>query len=196
VAKVLGVLCSATAALVLGFGATSAKASLLTGGACPASSQVFSQFGDFRWYFLGANGGLENGSNGWALSGGASVVSGNESYYVHSRSDSHSLSLPDGATATTPLMCMATSSTVLRFFDKGASVRVQVVERNLLGLVVGIVDVTSFDESSTWQPSPQVVNLNFLQGVVGVSSVQLRFTSLGGASSIDDVYVDPWGSSN
>jgi hypothetical protein len=196
VAKVIAVLVGVASAFALGLSASPAKASLIFGGSCPGATQAFAQWGDARYYTFGQNGGLESGSLGWSTSG-ASVVSGNESFYIHSRSDSHSLLLQRGATATTPPMCMGTSSTVVRFFLKGdANVRVQVVERNLLGLVVGILDWTTIDGAPTWQPSPTVVNLDSLQGLVGVSSVQLRFTALDGSALVDDVYVDPWSSGN
>jgi hypothetical protein len=169
---------------------------LITGGSCPGATKAFAQWGDPRYYVFGQNGGLEQGSAGWMLSG-AGVVFGNEPYYLHSTTDSHSLLLLRGGSALTPAMCMGTSSTVVRFFVRGdANLRVQVVERNLLGFVVGILDWTTIDGTSNWQPSPAVVNLDSLQGLVGVSSVQLRFTALNGASLVDDVYVDPWGSSD
>ncbi len=172
-------------------------ASLITGGYCPGATQAFAQFGDPHFYVFGANGGLEYGSFGWSLSGGSAVVSGNESYFLHSPLDSHSLSIPAGGSATTPPMCMATSSSVLRFFLRGSgSLRVQVVERNLLGLVIGVLDQATVGGSSDWQPSPTIVNLNSLQGLVGVSSVQLRFTAMDGSDQVDDVYVDPMASSN
>src|SRR5690242_21486132 len=50
---------------------------------CGSTSQPFAQFGDSRNYTFGANGGLESGSTGWSLGGGA-IVPGNESFYVHS----------------------------------------------------------------------------------------------------------------
>jgi hypothetical protein len=189
---VLGVI-----ALAIGTGdVTRSHASLITGGSCPGATQAFAQFGDSRYYTFGFNGGLESGSYGWSLSG-ASVVNGNESYYIHSPYDSHSLSLPQGASATTPAMCMGTSSTVIRFFLKGdADLNVQVVERNLLGVVIGVLDWTTVSGTPSWQPSPQVVNLDSLLGVVGVSSVQLRFTAVDGPMQVDDVFVDPWANSN
>jgi hypothetical protein len=184
----------------LAFCATQADksyASLITGGNCPGATQAFAQWGDPHFYVFGANGGLELGSWGWSLSGGSTVVSGNESYYLHSPFDSHSLFIPSGGSATTPPMCMATSSSVLRFFVKGGGdLHVQVVERNLLGLVVGVLDQATVGGSSAWQPSPTIVNLDSLQGLVGVSSVQLRFTADNGSDQVDDVYVDPMASSN
>jgi hypothetical protein len=161
---------------------------------CGATSQPFAQFGDSRLYAFGANGGVESGGTGWGLSG-AAIVKGNESYYVHSSADRYSVALPAGATATTPQLCMGTTSTVLRFFDRsgnGGKVRVQIVMRNALGAVLGVVDWTTISASTAWQPSPSLLNLDSLLGLLGVSSIQLKFTALSGTSQIDDVYVDPW----
>lgn len=196
-AKLIVVFGGVAAAFALALSAAPAKASLIVGGSCPGATQAFKQFGDARYYTFGTNGGVESGTTGWTVSSGASVVRGNESFYVHSSSDSKALSLSRGATALTPAMCMGTSSTVVRFFVEGnTSVRVDVVERNLLGLVVGILNATTVTGSSAWQPSPAVLNLDSLQGVLGVSSVQLRFTALDGTALVDDVYVDPWSSGN
>jgi hypothetical protein len=163
---------------------------------CGATSQPFAQFGDSRNYTFGTNGGLESGANGWTVSGGR-VVPGNESYYVHSRSDRSSLQLPAGSSATTPQLCQSTTSTVVRFFvrspDSG-SVRVQVVARNLLGQVVGVLDVARVSPSAAWQPGPAILNLQSLLGLIGVSSIQLNFVTVSGTVQVDDVYVDPWGS--
>ena len=165
---------------------------------CGSTSQPFAQFGDYRYYTFGTNGGLESGATGWSLSG-ARVVSGNESFYVHSHSDVSSLSLPAGSTAYTPKLCMGTTSTVMRYFVKGSSdgsVRVEVVLRGLLGQVLGVFQVSRVSTDSSWQAGPPVLNLDSLLGLLGVSSVQLKFTTLSGTAQIDDVYVDPWASRN
>jgi len=165
---------------------------------CGSTSQPFAQFGDYRYYTFGTNGGLESGATGWSLSG-ARVVSGNESFYVHSHSDVSSLSLPAGSTAYTPKLCMGTTSTVMRYFVKGSSdgsVRVEVVLRGLLGQVLGVFQVSRVSTDSSWQAGPPVLNLDSLLGLLGVSSVQLKFTTLSGTAQIDDIYVDPWASRN
>jgi hypothetical protein len=90
---------------------------------------------------------------------------------------------------------MRTTSTVVRFFyrssDRG-SVRVQVVLRNLVGAVIGVVDVARVGAGSSWGPGPAILNLDSLLGLVGVSSIQLKFTTLSGTVQVDDIYVDPW----
>jgi hypothetical protein len=175
-----------------------ASASLLgLNNNCGATAQPFAQFGDSRYYTFGTNGGLESGASGWSLAG-AQVASGNEPFFSHARTDRYSLSLPSGSSATTPKMCMGTTATFLRFFMKrdtaAGSLRVQVVLRNLLGSVVGVLDWTSASGSTSWQPGPPVLNLDSLLGLLGISSVQLKFTAVGGAYHVDDVWVDPWSS--
>jgi hypothetical protein len=163
---------------------------------CGATSQPFAQFGDYRNYFFGANGGLENGAAGWSVSGGR-IVDGNETYFTHSRSDDSSLQLPAGSSAATPQLCQETTSSVVRFFLRspdGGSVRVQLVARNLLGQVIGILNVATVSPGASWQPGPAILNLQSLLALLGVSSLQIKFVTLNGTVQVDDIYVDPWGS--
>jgi hypothetical protein len=135
------IIATLVALLAVGLAAPAASAggSLLgLNNNCGSTSTPFAQFGDYRYYTFGTNGGFENGSSGWSLSGGT-VVPGNETYFAHSSSDRYSLSLPAGSSALTPRLCMGTTSTVMRFFVKsnnGGSVRVEVVLRNVLGQVL------------------------------------------------------------
>lgn len=161
---------------------------------CGAASQPFAQFGDYNSYTFGTNGGLEQSSTGWSLSN-AAVVKGNESYHVHSTADRYSLGMNAGGSALSPNLCMGTTSKVVRFFVRsgdGGRVRVQVVLRNLLGQVLGVVQVADISPGVAWQPGPAILNLDSLLGLVGVSSIQLKFTTLSGSVQIDDIYVDPW----
>ena len=193
-ARALGVVCGLVVALFVGF-ATPAKASLIFGGNCPGASQVFSPWSDLRDYVFATNGGFELGSYGWSLTGGAYVTGGNEPFYLHSGSDSRSLYLPRGASATSPATCMATSSTVIRFVSKGdTNLRVQIIERNLLGIVVNILSVSSVNGTSSWQPTPEITNLQSLQGLLGVATMQVKITAVDGAAQVDDLFVDPMGS--
>jgi hypothetical protein len=65
-------------------------------------TQPFARFGDLAHYKLVKGASFERGATGWTLGGGASVVSGNESYYVGGSSHSKSLKLPGGSRAVTP----------------------------------------------------------------------------------------------
>jgi hypothetical protein len=189
----------ALALVAIGAPAASASGSLLgLNNDCGQTSQPFAQFGDSRNYTFGANGGLEAGSNGWSL-GGGDIVAGNESYFVHSSSDRYSLSLTSGDSALSPKLCMGTTSTVTRFFvrsNNGGRVRVQVVLKNLLGGVLGVLQISDLSPGASWSPGPPILNLDSLLGLLGVSSIQLKFTTLSGSVQVDDIYVDPWASRN
>ena len=116
----LGVAVSVVAIALASIASSASAGSSLLGlsNDCGQASQPFAPWGDYKSYTFGANGGLENGSSGWSLSGAARVVDGNESFYVHSRSDDSSLSMSAGSVVYTPKLCMGTTSTWLRFFAR------------------------------------------------------------------------------
>lgn len=176
---------------------TAAPASAGLGLACPdATYKPFTAWTDYANYAFAPNGGFESGGTGWSLSG-AKVAAGNESFYVHSTADRYSLSLPSGATATSPGMCISLFSGKMRFLargDTGAKVKVQIVYRGLLSSVLGILDGGTYSVGSTWKPTPEISMLGGLLPLL-TSSVSFRFTAVGGAVSIDDVYLDPMKSS-
>jgi hypothetical protein len=192
-AVVLGIVGGAIGAAV---GAAPASAGL--GLACPsATSTPFVGWKDYANYAFSPDGGFEGGGSGWTLGGGARVVSGNESFYVHSTADKFSLSLPAGATATTPPMCISLFSSKMRFLTKGSygsKVKVQVIYRGLLSSVLGIFDGGTITPSGSWNASPE---MSMLGGTLPLltASVSFRFTAVGAAASIDDVYLDPMKSS-
>jgi hypothetical protein len=164
-------------------------------------SQPFRQWGDDAWYSLVPGGSFEAGSVSWALSGGARVVHGNETFYVRSSSDRRSLLLPAGSSATTPPTCFTLADWHLRFFlvNTGAEsgrVRVTVVVRNLLG-VLSVLDGGTASAGGEWQPSPRIGLLASNLTSPLFSSISFRFTPIGSGASfqIDDVYLDPWKSS-
>ncbi len=182
---------------------TTAKAGLIgTGPASfcdPTSSQVFAPWGDSSSYATLLNGGFEGGSTGWALSGGARVVSGNEPFLVGEASDSHSLLLPAGSSAYSGTVCFAFGDWHMRLFAKnvGSSsgrLHVQVIVPSLLGLL-SIVDGGTIGANGTWAPSRQVkLALCNVTSLLGTRAVAFRFTPVGwgAAFQIDDVYLDPW----
>ena len=115
----------ATAALAL-FAAHVSGAATTPTVTCPGtSSTAFAQWGDQDQYTLAPNGDFEAANfataSGWTLAGGAAQVAGNESFGVHAKTDSHSLSLPAGATATTPSICVNVYDPTIRLFATGAS---------------------------------------------------------------------------
>jgi hypothetical protein len=193
---------AATAAAVAG---TASPAQAALGLACPTpTSQPFLPWGDDDAYALAPGGNFESGTAGWTLSGGAQIVSGNESFHVGGADQSHSLSLPAGSSATSPPMCIGLLSSSMRLFTSNAGapaskLRVQVVYGGgagallgAAGATLGVSDTGTLVSGSAWQPSPHIAMLGGLAPLL-TSYVQFRFTPLDTAGSwrIDDVYLDP-----
>lgn len=152
---------------------------------------------DTSSYMLMPGGSFESGP-AWMLSGGAKVVPGNESYFVHGSGDSHSLYLPAGSSATTPTMCFNPGDWHLRVFAKSAgaaaSLRVTVQVRSLLG-VLSILDGGTVAPSGTWKPSQKLgLTLTNVADLLGTTcAISLKFTPIGpGSFQLDDTYLDPW----
>jgi hypothetical protein len=199
------VACAAVAvAALVAAGAAAPPASGALGITCPdPTSKVFAPWNDWANYAYAPDGGLEARGTGWTLKG-ASIVSDNESFFVHDAADRFSLSLPTGSSATTAPMCVGILSGKMRFFARNAGssqsrLRVQVVYLGgvggLLGSVgktLGIADVGYATAGASWQPSQEI---QMLGGVLPLltQAVQFRFTPAdrSGNWRIDDVYLDP-----
>jgi hypothetical protein len=203
---VLTAVCVSLALTAAGESSAATKGGGLLGGLlgsnCPTKgSQVFATWNDIRSYFLAPNGGLENGSTGWSLSGGASIVSGNQPFFP---SGSHSLALPSGSTATSPVMCLGPKNISIRMFgaDAGGTdsgLHVRVLWYGLLNTLLGGTDFNTFAPGSGWAPTSNVQStggFNLLLPLVGSTSARLQLTPLGSTSNwrVDDVYIDPWAS--
>jgi hypothetical protein len=189
---------------LLAVSCSAAEANLLSilPGSCglEMDSQPFARWGDTNNYTLVPGGTFEAGAVPWALSSGANVVAGNESYYVHDSSDNRSLSLPPRSSATSPAVCTSIYQPTLRLFVQNtgsASSRlgVEALYPALLGgvQVARLGDLTG---TSSWQQSPAlqltVTNL-FATLSLQQTAIAYRFTPEGtvGQWRIDDVYVDP-----
>ena len=158
-------------------------------------SRPFLRWLDPANYVLLQNGSLEN-ANGWSLSGGARLVTGNESFSVHSSSDRTSLSLPARSSATSPPMCITLLHPTLRFFAVNSGAPTSVLEVDAIVKLAGIrltLPVGLLLAGSDWQPTLPLPFLTNLLAPVS-STVSFRFTPLGTSSGwrIDDVYLDPY----
>jgi hypothetical protein len=192
--------------LVCAAAASSASAGLLSPLLTPCSGQTltkpFLPWSDSANYGFVPNGGFESGTTGWTLTGSAGDVAGNESYKVHALTDSRSLALPPGSSATSPGACMGTLSPTMRFFARNtgaasSTLSVSVLYTDALGLRWN-VPIATLSGSSSWAPTPvelilaNVTALPLLSG--GSAQVSFRFTpqGAGGAWQIDDTYLDPY----
>jgi hypothetical protein len=199
-ARLLGIVVLAVA---LAAPASSAATAGLV-AACPSDTyeRPFAPWLDFASYVLAPNGGLESGTAGWRLDGGATVAAENEAFYVHDGRDTRSLSIPAGASATTSSMCVGATSPTLRFFARNAgsllsTLKVEVVYSDALGQSHALT-VALISGGSSWQPTPPVAFLANLTPLPllteGTTNVAFRFTVEGGSSGwrIDDLYIDPF----
>jgi hypothetical protein len=183
-------------AVLAGFALPSDAGLLGTGSASycdPNSAQVFRPWSDSSYYMLTPGGSFESGTPSWSLAGGAKVVSGNESYFLHAKGDNRSLSMPSGSTATSPTMCFAAGDWHLRFVGKGSGkVHVTVQVNSLLG-IVSTLDGGTVDPDASWEPSPRVgLLLSNVGGLLTTKAISLKLTADNGSVQIDDVYLDPW----
>jgi hypothetical protein len=181
----------------------SAQAALLTGSGtnCTTSpaSQVFAPWNDMANYDLVPGGTFESGDAAWSLNGGASVTSGNESFYVHDAGDTQSLALPSGSNASSPTFCVGIKNPSVRLFAENTG-----NQNGSLGVVLNFVgplgiplslQIASVSSGSTWAPTPILpILVNLLTLLPGNQTpVSLTFVPHGGSWQIDDVYVDPFG---
>jgi hypothetical protein len=176
-------------------GAASAGGSSLL-PSCGPESQPFAQWGDHDGYCAFPNLGFENGSAGWTLGGGASVVSGNEPWSVSGPGTS-SLELGPGASALSAPLPISLLDPWVRFFARSdgasGSLAVQVRFLGPLGNLTGVLNMGSLSPSryANWQPAQPVLSLLALP--LGTTSAQVfvRNDSLRGSWSVDDFYLDP-----
>jgi hypothetical protein len=187
----LGSLVAATA--LLAAAAPTGSAALT----CPGQTYVqpFTPWFDYANYVALPNGSFES-TSGWMLAGGAAKVSGNEPFHVNNAKDSNSLSLPPGASATSPPLCVTLLHPDLRFFAQNTGSPLATLKVDVITTVLGLrvtTPVASLLAGPSWQPT---LPLPFLTNLVSplTDNVQFRFTAVGsrGAWRIDDSYVDPF----
>jgi hypothetical protein len=162
-------------------------------------SQTFLKtWNDTGWYKLATGGSMES-STGWTLSK-AKVVSGNEPWYVRSSKDSRSLSVPAGATATSPYTCIDTGSPYFRVFARNtgatsSKLKVEVLFKDSSGAVKTLPTSSISLTNSSWRLSGRLglASGQVAQAADGTAQVAFRFSPMDsvGKWQIDDLYVDP-----
>jgi hypothetical protein len=190
------------AVAALSMGATQALAygeALPCGGR--AEAPVFAAWGDKASYFQVVNGGFENGSAGWALSGPAVVVKGNEWYRVAGASDSHSLRLAPGGVAESRTLCVSQGEETLRLFVAnyhvpGSILHVDAMARNTETGQQGwaAFDVNGDVPSPFWSPTMKLSIPKMFGSASGTEELTLTFSVRGAPAYwfVDDVYIDPF----
>jgi hypothetical protein len=165
---------------------------------CPvySTSQVFLPWSDSGYYFTAPGGAFESSLTGWTVKS-AKIVSGNEPYYVHGSTDSHSLSLPKGSTAKSPSICVSADTPDLRFFaqNTGAStaalsVNMTYTDANGRASTVTVAKLTGDSSWTLTSPILFLQNIQPLLNAYGQTYVSFTFAS-SGSWLVDDFYVDP-----
>ena len=183
--------------------AATANAALIETGACDdaALSQPFKAWGDGASYKLAPGGDFEGSLEAWTLSGGARKVAGSEKYGATGEVGAFSVSLPAGASITSPATCVNADYPSLRFFSKSSggllgllpAMKVDVLYGEGLAKIVPLPAGVGLP-SSSWQPTTPMLT-NALLGAAlagGEAPIRIRITSVAGTWGVDDVFVDPF----
>jgi hypothetical protein len=167
---------------------------------CPAQSvsTPFTQWGDNNSYFLIPGGSFEGTPEqvGWTLSD-AILTPGNEPFYVNSSSDSQSLTISAGGSATSPFFCVDNTMSDLRFFAQeaaaGSDLQVNALVQTGNGVQTVPVEDLADGSMSSWAPTQPVGDTSALaDGDTLQVALELSVPRSAGSWQIDDVYVDPY----
>jgi hypothetical protein len=183
---------------VLALGAAEARPAQ---AACPAVplAQKFLPWADVGWYEPVPDAGLEAGGTVWTFSAGARVIAGNESYFVGSNSDTRSLRVPRGGSATTASMCLDLGRPTIRFFVRNeGSPYAKLTVSAVIGDPRGearTVPIGVITAGRGWAPSPPLAVVANALSLLPLAGTAFRFTPADNSADwvIDDVYVDPYG---
>ena len=182
--------------LVLALAAMTSREAAHAALSCPGqtSARPFVPWLDFGNYVAVPNGSFES-TSGWSLVNGAAVVSGNEPWKVNRSTDSRSLYLPSGSSATSPPLCVTLLHPTLRFFAANSGPLLTTLRVDAITDVLGIKTTIPIGlvVAGSWRPTLPLLTVdNLLSPVTG--TLQFRFTPVGSNSGwrIDDVYVDPF----
>jgi hypothetical protein len=191
---------AAVAAMALLAPAGSASAGVLakSAGPCPAypMSQVFSRWLDPFQYTLAPGGAFES-SSGLTLTGGARIVAGNESSYVHSATDRNSVLIPNGGTVTTGPICIGIDKPTVRFFARRPSfallplMTVEGVYTTPSGATASLPLVGVPVAGNAWSLQLPAISASALLELGDTTMMRFRLRAVTGDWQVDDLYVDP-----
>lgn len=168
---------------------SAARADVINLSACriAPTSQPFARWLDPAWYELAPGGDFETPA--WTLTGGARRVSGSDPFAATGTLGSWSVSLPAGATAQSPPLCVDAAYPTIRFFTSGAGLLAVSVVYGDLTLPAGVAVA-----AGGWGPTlPMLTDAALVAATSdGSAPVSVRITALAGDVRVDDVFVDPW----
>jgi hypothetical protein len=190
----------AIAAMALLASAGSAHAGILSQSAtnCPSylSTKVFSKWLDPFNYTLAPGGSFESSSD-LTFTGGAKIVSGNESSYVHGSGDDSSVLIPRGGTVTTGAMCVGLDKPTVRFFAKRPNfallplMTVEGLYTTKSGATASLPLVGVPLAGNSWSLQLPFVSLGSVLELGDQTVMRFRLRAVTGDWQVDDFYVDP-----
>ncbi len=168
----------------------------------PKIEHPFAQFRDLRDYVLAPGGSFDHAAtSGWTLEGGATIKDVDDPLGIGDGSDPGSLSLPPGASATSPFMCVDLSYPTMRFVLAQNDMKDSDLDVSFLYPETENGKAEWHRSRSVkgrmkdgWQPTDDVkLNPGQAGKLPGGRPVAIRLTSHAdhGSWDVDDVYVDP-----
>ncbi len=161
----------------------------------PSTSQVFAQWGDPNYYYLASGGAMESLKDLWSSSGQASLLSGNEPWFLANAGHTKALRLASGASVTSGRFCVSAELPHLRLVAKGGGgeleARVDTYDAN--GKLASSHTVRLYPEHHlAWAPS-RFISLETSHMAPGTTAnASVTLTSVGGEWLVDDVFIDPY----
>jgi hypothetical protein len=182
-----------------GAGAAGTKPSASTCTVQSATGQPFLPWNDQSSYFLAPGGSFETKPAGWHFTGRVEDVTGNESFYVNSPSDSHSLWFGPNSYAQSTDICVSVHSPSIRLFalntgDPRSTLQVTVNYTDKSGKPAS-AKIGQIKGTSAWAPTDSLSFIDLIAPTIGgqgQTSVSFTFHVIGAGNwQIDDFYVDP-----
>jgi hypothetical protein len=164
-------------------------------GTCPdepASSQPFLAYdGDDGTYFPAPSGDFESGAPGWQFDDGAALVDS-------PAGTGTSVSIPPGASATSPLICVSRAHVSARLYGQAFDgprrdrARIDVDIVSPLGLTTADRNIRVEESYQPTRVFRLGASLFDLDPTTLTTQIRLRFTTEGPASAVlDDLWIDP-----
>lgn len=183
--RLLGLALAGVAALAAVAPAAASASPLSPCDADAPTAKVFAPWLDGANYRAAPGGDFEPGSASWTLTGGARIVAGNATQRVGGQRDAYALSLPTGASATSPATCVGLAEPTIRMFTSGPLTGVVLTQAVYGGLPLP----AGVGTGGAWSPTLPMLTAS---GLVG-RTFSIRVTNIGlGTMKVDDVYIDPY----
>ena len=164
----------------------------------PNAEQVFSEYADYAYYELAPDGGFEGGGTGWEFTGGAQLVTGSQTETLNDTPDQVELSLPFGASAISPRVCVDETTPQFRLMTINSGKKDTKLKIKVMYEFVkpdGKLETKNKDfeirAANAWAPS-EPLELKTDHEQERVARIAFTPKEKEGIWLIDDLYIDPW----